>query len=439
MPPELRRRTAALAVTPDFARFWLGQAASNLAGRGITLLIPLVAVVALDAGPSEVGLLNAAQYVPLLLFTLFAGAWLSARPHRPVLITASTANAVLLALVPLAMLVGGLGVGLLYIVVFAIGAITCFADVCALAYAPVLVDSDRLVVANSRLETTYALATVAAPGVAGVLLGTLGGSASLLLAVGAYLTAATAFLTIRHRGAEPRNGTAEPRPATLRLIAEGVRFSWRVPLLRRLTLQAAWFNLCEQAVLTLYLLYTVRELGFSPWLLGLTMTIGGAGSVLGSLCATRLGRRLGMARSLIAGMGLASVGPVVIPLVSGPKALTAAVCTGAFVVYGLGLTVFNIFSLTIRQRTTPDGMLAPASATNRFVAFGTIGIGAALGGGAGKWLGLRPALLLAVLGLVVGWLVFTVSMSQSSSDAEIGRPEDPESAMGHRTVSAESG
>ncbi len=426
MPSDLRRRGAALAITPDFARFWLGQAVGNLAGKSITLLIPLVAVVALDVGPSEVGLLNAAQFVPLLIFTLFAGAWLSGRPHRPTLITVNAVNALLLAVVPLAMALDGLNINLLYAVVFAIGAVTCFGDVCALAYAPVLVRGERLVVANSRLETTYALATVAAPGVGGILLGTLGGTTSLILGVAAYLLAVAAFLAIRHRGGPSATTAGAGRRGTFRLIGEGLRFSWRVPLLRRLTLQAAWFNLFEQAVLTLYLVYTVRELHFSPWLLGLTMTIGGVGSVLGSVAAAPLGRRLGATRTLIAGMGLASVGPIVIPLVSGPKVLTAAICTVAFVVYGLGLTVFNIFSLTARQRTTPDGLLAPASATNRFVAFGTIGIGAALGGAAGTWLGLQPALLLAALGLVAGWLVFTVSLLRSGSDGEGGRHEDPE-------------
>lgn len=427
MTSDLRSRTAALAVTPDFARFWLGQALANLAGKSMTLLIPLVAVVALNAGPSEVGLLNSAQFLPLLIFTLFAGAWLSGRPHRPTLVVANTANAVLLVLVPLVMVFGELNIELLYLVVFSIGAITCFADVCALAYAPVLVDGERLVVANSRLETTYALATVAAPGLGGIMLSALGGSLSLTLGVASYLLAVTAFLMIRHRPAPLAAGAgAGPRAGTFRLIGEGLKFSWRVPLLRRLTMQAAWFNLFEQAVLTLYIIYAVRDLGFSPGLLGTTMIIGGAGSVLGSLYAARLGRKWGAARTLIAGMGLASVGPIVIPLVSGSKLLTATVCTASFVVYGIGLTVFNIFSLTARQRTTPEALLAPASATNRFVAFGTIGIGAALGGAAGEWLGLQPALLLAASGLIVGWLVFTVSLVRSGSDGEGGRHEDPE-------------
>ncbi|MGW2400300.1 MFS transporter [Kitasatospora sp. NPDC001664] len=429
MPSELPRRTQALVISPDFGRFWLGQALANLAGKGITLLIPLVAVVALDAGPAEVGLLNAAQFLPLLVFTLFAGAWLSGRPHRPVLIAAHTANAVLLALVPLVTALGGLDIRLLYAVVFAIGAITCFADVCALAYAPALVDGERLVVANSRLETTYALATVAAPGLGGILLGALGGSLSLSLGVAAYLLAVVSFTLIRHRAAPAAAaGAAAPRAGIVRLVREGLAFSWRVPLLRRLTLQAAWFNLFEQAVLTLYLVYAVKELGFSPGLLGITMMIGGAGSVLGSMAASRIGRRLGAARTLIAGIGLASAGPLVFPLVSGPVWLTAALCTASFVVYGFGLTVFNIFSLTARQRTTTEELLAPASATNRFVAFGTIGIGAALGGAAGSGLGLRPALWVAAVALLLGWLVFAVTLLRSGSDGEGGRHEDPAAA-----------
>jgi len=472
-PTRFQQRVLRFTINADFGRLWLGQALGEVGERSITLLLPLVAVVGLHASSAQVGLVNAAQYAPVLLLSLYAGGWLSGRPRRPVLVAANLICALLLATVPAAASLGLLSIDLMYAVVFGIGAVTCFGDVSTFAYTPELVGPAQLMGANSRLESTTSIATVAAPGFGGLLMGWFGGSASLTVCAGAYLIAGLSVASIRHRRtgtavvlrptgvvALPAGGGAVERSAartdhvevdyfgakivdtdaavtaavaaaprrrsgTFTRIRQGLRFTWRVPLLRTIGLLAAWFNLFEQAVLTLYVVYAVRTLGFSAGLLGLTMTMGGLGPVIGPMLAGRLGLRLGAARTMLLTLALASAGPLLIPLAQGSKAWTFLLCTVAFMVYGFGLTVFNIFTVTAQQRSTPDELMPQVVATRRFAAYGTIGIGAAAGGAAGQWLGLRPALFIAVVALIIGWAGFSAALLRLGTTGEGGPHEVP--------------
>ncbi|ETK33434.1 MFS transporter [Microbispora sp. ATCC PTA-5024] len=398
-------RASRLFINRDFAKFLLAQIVAQFASKSLAVILPLVAVVTFAATPTQVGLLNAAQFFPVFVVTLFAGAWLDRRPRRPALIAAYAGNAILAATLPLAGSLGVVHVSVLFFVAFGMGSLIAFSDVAYQAYIPKLVRGDQLVQANSRLEVAFSLAMVGAPGLGGLLIGAFGGSAAMMSAVVAYVLAAIGVLAIRARE-ERLPAPARGGEGTLRRIAEGMRFTAGMPLLRVLTLQGAWFNLFEQAVLTLYLLYGIRVLGFSPQLVGLTMSLGAIGVLAGSGVARLIGDTLGTTRVLILGMGVASLAPVVIPLASGSQAVLVALTTLSFVVYGVGMTVFNIYGISLRQRATPDGMLARVSATYRFLAFGSIGVGGVVGGLAGDRLGLRPAMFLCILALAAGWLVF---------------------------------
>lgn len=389
----------------EFAKIWLSHALTQTATKSVAIVLPLVAVVSFDASAAEVGVLNAAQTVPIFLFTLLAGAWLDNHARRPNLLVSNVVRGAVLLIVPLVTFTGGSGVWALSAIAFVAGAFTALADVTYPVYVPTLVGPDYLVAANSRLEVVNSLTQVAAPGLAGLLVGLLGGDWSVAICAALYLSGAAAVFLIR----TPENFTrrVEKRTGLLSEIAFGARFLARTPMLRLLALEAAWFNLFEQAVVTVYLVYAVRGLHLSPVALGMSMGVGAIGAVFGSTFARRLGRAVGMRWVLIAGMGVASAAPALIPLA--PRGSVAVVVAGlSFVLYGFGLSMFNVFSVSMRQLITPAMLLGRVTATFRFVAFGTIWIGALVGGGLGEWLGLEPTLWIAVAALLTGWAVFTI-------------------------------
>ena len=154
---------------PDFLRLWTGQTISKF-GSGITgNALPLAAVLALGAGPAEMGLLAAASAVPVVGLGLVAGAWVDRLRRRPVMIWADAGRALLLASIPAAAALGRLRIEHLFLVAALVGVLTIFFDVAYQSFVPDLVGRRRVLEANSRLASSDAVAEIATPGLTGVL------------------------------------------------------------------------------------------------------------------------------------------------------------------------------------------------------------------------------------------------------------------------------
>jgi MFS family permease len=72
------------------------------------------------------GLLAAAGTLPTALFSLPAGVWVDRLPRRPILIVTDLGRTIVLATIPLAFVLGALGMPQLYIVAFLCGTLSVF-------------------------------------------------------------------------------------------------------------------------------------------------------------------------------------------------------------------------------------------------------------------------------------------------------------------------
>ncbi|GHH24677.1 MFS transporter [Streptomyces rubradiris] len=400
-----------LLLNRDYARFWLSQVLTSVASKSMTMVFPLLATLSFAATPFEVGVVTAAQYVPVLVVTLFVGVWLDRRPRRPTLLFTDVAGGLVLLVVPV---LGGLDefhLGVLYAVAFGFGSLVAIAEVCAQAYLPSLVGESDLLPAIGRLEAVFTLVVVAAPGLGGLLMNWLGGPGAVLTGAVCYLIAALVLMTVTRR--EPPVPAPAAGEGTFGRIAAGARFLLTVPVLRTLIGQAALFNFFEQAMLTLYTVYAASVVGVTPALLGLTVTLGAVGSMLGAVAAEQAERRWGFKRVVVGSMAIASTAPVLIPLATRPTALTVTVWSVSFVLYGFGLTVYNVFSTSTRQRLTPERLRGRVAATTRLVAYGPLSAGTLLGGGLGSLFGARTGLWIAVALLAAAFLHFVRSMGRT--------------------------
>jgi MFS family permease len=389
-----------------FARFWWCQVAGQLCSRTAQLVFPLVAVTAFGAGAAAVGVVNALQYLPVFAVSALLGGMLDHWDRRRVFVLAYLVDALAFVAVLLAYAAGVPRVPVLVAACAVVGTSVALTDLCAQTMPPDLVPPRLLVTANSRMEVIYNAGQIAAPGLAGIAVQLLGGSATLVLL--AAVAAAAAVLAARLR--LPWQGYGVPRPQLRSRLAgavEGARFLLGDPVLRPLALQGAAYNLLEQAVLTLYLVYAVRVWGFSSGLVGLTITVGGLGTVLASVAVGLAGRRVRPVAALAGGMGLASLPIALVPLAAGPRPVLAACGAGAFFLVGLGITGYNIFAVSLRQRLSPPGSLARVAAGYRLLAWSPVALGAVLGGVAGQLFGLRLALWLSVAALAACWLLFS--------------------------------
>jgi MFS family permease len=209
-----------------FLSLWTAETASQFGSPTTAIALPLVAILVLEAGAFEVGLLNAADTLPFLIVGLPAGVWIDRLRRRPILIVGDLGRAVLLASIPVAHLLGVLSMVQLYLVGFLVGVLTVFFDVAYQSYLPALIDRDRLVDGNAKLEISRSAAAVAGPPVGGALVGVLSAPIAILLDAVSFLASAIFLFAIRkpEPAPEPHLDEAGERVGMLRSIREGLAY-----------------------------------------------------------------------------------------------------------------------------------------------------------------------------------------------------------------------
>jgi MFS family permease len=154
----------------DFLRLWTGETVSEVGTQVTLLAIPSVATLVLRAGPFEVGLLTALEFLAFPVLGLIAGVTADRVRRRPIMIVSDLGRVAALASVPIAAYLHVLTMNQLYAVALVVGVFTVFFDVSYQSYLPALIDRAELVEGNSKLEVTRSSAQVAGPGIAGILI-----------------------------------------------------------------------------------------------------------------------------------------------------------------------------------------------------------------------------------------------------------------------------
>ncbi|MBB5079351.1 MFS family permease [Nonomuraea endophytica] len=395
----------------DFVRLWSANTVSQLGSRAGAIAVPLVAVTALAATPLEMGLLNAAGTVGALLFGLPAGAWVDRMRRRRVLLTADVARALLLLTIPLGYAAGVLTVWQLLAVALLVSIGTIFFDVAHLAYVPALVERERLIETNAKLQASYSVAVVTGPSLGGLIAGLAGAAATVSVTAVTFL--ASAGLLRRIRTPDPAPAAAS-KQGTLADIGEGLRFLLRDPALRAIGFCTGSVNLFMSMVAALLVLFLTRELGLSPLMTGLVAAASGAGGVLAAVTVKKWTRAFGPTRTIVLSLLLTEPLGVLMALSSRGWGVALFVC--GWFACGYGGTLYNVVQVSYRQSACPDRLLGRVQAANRFLAFAMAPVGGLLGGALGTWLGVRPTILIGVLGAVASTLWLILSPLRRASD-----------------------
>jgi MFS family permease len=155
-------------------------------------------------------------------------------------------------------------------------------------------------------------------------------------------------------------------------------------------------NLASSAAFAVFVLFAVgpeSSLGLTEPQHGLLFAAAAAGGIVGGLVAEWIQKRLGRARALSLSI-FGAFATLITP------ALTTAVPVIAGVLFAGGATimVWNVITVSYRQRVTPDHLLGRLNSAYRLLAWGTRPVGAALGGLLGEWIGVRGVFV--VMGLL---------------------------------------
>ncbi|MFB8243222.1 MFS transporter [Kitasatospora purpeofusca] len=385
----------------NFQAMWSAHTVSQFGTQITFFVIPVLALTTLSASTGQLGLVSAMETLPFLLVALPAGALLDRWDRRRVMITADIGRAAAIALLPVGHLTGVLSVPLLCAVGFCIGLFTVFFDIADQAFLPTVVPPEQTPDGNSRLEFSRSTAELAGPSLGGVLLQTV--SAPLVLVVNSvsYLVSALLLNLVRTPAVQAPN---TPAPAKTRMrtrIAEGLRFVLRHRTLRSLALATGISNLVGLggALGVVLTAYALRDLKLSPGELGLALTVGNCGALVGATLGGRLTRLAGLGPVLIGAKSMSGIAVVVLATATPARAVPTLIA--AVGIMACGITVYNIGQVSLRQAVTPTGMQARMNASVRFAVWGTLPVGALAGGFLGSVLGTRPTLwTIAGIGLL---------------------------------------
>lgn len=389
---------------PLGASFWkllTSSGLSNLADGVFKLALPLVAI-RYTQEPVLIAGLSLVSSLPWLLFALQAGALADRLDRRKIMLTANIARAILLAAVAVAVAMGLESIWVLYAVALCTGTAETLYDTSAQSILPQIVSRSELSRANGRLFAAEMTANQFIGPPLGGLLVAAGAVIAFAVPAGLWIASVGMLFLVRGTFRVSRDGPASMRSE----IMVGLRFLWRNRVLRTLAFMTGLFNLASSAVFAIIVLYAAgptSAMKLTDAQVGILFISTAVGGLLGSFLAERIERAIGRSLSLVFGI----IGGSVILLI--PAFTTNPFIVGAgFFVGGLCIVLWNVVSVSLRQTITPDRLLGRVNSGYRLLAWGTMPLGAALGGVLGQFLGLPPVFLimgiatLAILGFMVG-------------------------------------
>lgn len=364
-----------LSGNRDFRLLFASAAFTNLGDGILAIALPWFATV-LTGDAFLIGLVASARQLPWLLLSLPAGVLTDRFDRRRLILACDALRLVLaLTLVGLALAPGGVAaIWLLIGLTFVLGSAEVLRDNTAQTFLPQVVGRDALERANGLLWTTEQLGgQFLGPPLAGLLIGL-----AIALPFGfqaAMLAAALALVAAMTAPAGTAAGAEAPPAGFVSALREGVVWLWHNPVLRRLALALGTFNFLASMSWGMMVLYAQNVLGLGAAGYGLLLSVLAAGGLAGSLLGPGVIARTGATPALFLGMGGFFLSMLTLSLTASPVIATLAMLVESFT-----SMLWNITTVSYRQRHIPAGLLGRVNAAYRFFGTGPNTLGALAGG-----------------------------------------------------------
>ncbi|HSK73413.1 MAG TPA: MFS transporter [Pyrinomonadaceae bacterium] len=396
----MRPRSKNLWRNRDFLKFWSAQTTSVFGTQIASLAYPLTAILVLQASSVEMGILRATGSASAVLVGFFAGVIVDRVSRKPLLIFTDLGRAFLASLIPVAAFLGVLRIEHLFIISFFAGALNITSEVAAMAFLPSVVEKENLVEGNSKFAATDSVASIAGPGISGLLVQIL--TAPVAIIIDAVSFVFSAFFVWTIRSPEREKAVREERRSVWSEIVEGFAFVYKNPILRPLAESIALHFLFMLMISTIFTLYAIRELRLEPLLLGVIFSAFGFGFLFGALAVKRLTNRFGQGKIMVFGALLNAFASLLIPSASGSTAVFVLFAAHLLLAFGIQIHGINLMSL--RQSITPNHLQGRMNGSFRFVNVCMMMFGALFAGLLGELIGLRATLFIGAIGMFLPFL-----------------------------------
>lgn len=390
-----------LAVLRDdrFRLFFAGRVVSQF-GSSMTPVALAFGVLEISDSAGDLGLVLAAESIPLCLFMLFGGVVADRLSRSTVLFVSNLGSAVTQGAVAGLLISGRAELWMLVVLMAAFGTLLAFSFPALQGVIPQVVPREHLQQANAVLAFARNTAFVVGPSLAGVLVVTIG--PGWAIAVDALSFTIAAMLLGRLRLGAPERAARTSMVHDLRIgWSEFTARTWVWVIVAAFGVMNAihagvWFTLGPPIA--------KRTIGEGPW--GVVLSAEAIGFVVMSLVLLRVSLRFPLRAGMIGISALAlpmlmlGLRPEVIPLVA-----------TAFVA-GAGTEVFGIGWSTALQEHIPGEVLSRVASYDALGSFVAIPIGQLLAGPLAEHFGAREV-------TVAGALIYTAVAASTLMSASV--------------------
>ena len=404
---RMTARLNGLWRNPDFMKLWAGETISVFGSLITRTALPFTAILYLDATAFQVAALAASDVVAGILVGLVAGVWVDRLHRRPIMIAADLGRALLIGSIPLAALLGVLRMEQLYVVAFSAGVLTMFFDVAYQSYLPSIVKPEQLIEGNSKLAASASVAEFGAFSLSGWLVQLITGPGAILIDAISFLFSAVFVRAIR--APEPPPPPHADRQSVRVEIKEGLQTIAADPVLLIVGASFVSLSLAQGLIGTVFLLFTSRELGFSPGVLGVIFGVGGLTSLAGAVAAGASARRFGVGGAMIIGMLLGSAGVLVMAGARSASIFAAMLLVAQQLISDPGWTIYEINQMSLRQAIVPARLLGRVNSAIRFAGLIAMLGGTMIAGVVATLVDARAVLVIGASVTLAGALLLMVS------------------------------
>jgi len=366
---------------------WAGQVASQ-SGDSIYQIGLIWLVLEMSGSEAVTGLAAMSMYLPAVALSVFAGAAADRFPRRTIMLVSDGFRTVLILLIPAAFYLGIVSPGILAINAFAIAIAATFFNPARDSFIPQIVPSEKLVDANSLIQTSWQFSLLIGPAIAGLLLHIAGKVHLFTVDALFYVVSFGTIWLIKQDFSPTQTGQ---RGSGFADIKEGFKYVFGDKIVFPLLLVTMIDNLFIMGPAIVGAPVFVKEvLGEGAQVYALIQGCYAVGMLAGTALLLSYGRNFKKGKILIVGILLDGV--TFIPLFFVHSVIGTA---ATIIIHSLAIPLITVSRASIIQDTVPAGFTGRVFALVNVAVVGMSAISAGLAGVILEWTG-APVLFLII-------------------------------------------
>ena len=396
----------------QFRLLWLGQATSTLGDGLVPVALAFAVIQSLDRGPTALGIVLAAQALPLVVFVLAGGVLADRLPRQMVMLVSDAVRGLVQATLAVLLLTETAEVWQLALLMAIYGTAQAFFQPAATGLVPATISPQRLQQANALLGLSRSLAFVVGPALAGVIAATTNPGIVFAFDALTFAVSATSLALLRL--------SRSRRPGQRQSFFADLKGGWHELVSHTwLWVIVAWASafLCFVVApyMTLGPVIAKESLG-GPAAWGMIAAGWGAGTVAGGLVALRWKPLRPM---LVCCAAVLLIAPAMALLALRAPAPVVAVLNA---VGGAGMGMFGALWQTTLQQHVREEALSRVSAWDWMGSYAFLPLGLVLAGPVSAVIGISATLWISVAFIVLS----TIAVLLVPDVRNLRRRDEPE-------------